>query len=128
MATYKNKNQIIFPSPRVVLRFRFTVLGLRYAGYGLGQGAIPVAVPGFRLRVNAQRSAAQRVQHRTYQTRRYIDNIYEFKIINTMTYTLTCSNGKQIDFTEYILKQMKGEITRQDVLDRIEFYKQTNTK
>lgn len=45
-----------------------------------------------------------------------------------MTYTLTCPNGKQIDFTGYILKQMKGEITRQDVLDRIEFYKQTNTK
>lgn len=45
-----------------------------------------------------------------------------------MTYTLTCPNGKQIDFSEYILQQMKGEITRQDVLDRIEFYKQTNTK
>ena len=45
-----------------------------------------------------------------------------------MTYTLTCPNGKQIDFTGYILKQMKGEITRQDILDRIEFYKQTNTK
>ena len=45
-----------------------------------------------------------------------------------MTYTLTCPNGKQIDFTGYILKQMKGEITRQDVLNRIEFYKQTNTK
>jgi hypothetical protein len=45
-----------------------------------------------------------------------------------MTYTLTCPNGKQIDFSEYILQQMKGEITRQDVLDRIEYYKQTNTK
>jgi len=45
-----------------------------------------------------------------------------------MTYTLTCPNGKQIDFSDYILQQMKGEITRQDVLDRIEFYKQTNTK
>ena len=45
-----------------------------------------------------------------------------------MQHILTCPNGKQIDFTEYILKQMKGEITRQDVLNRIEFYKQTNTK
>jgi hypothetical protein len=45
-----------------------------------------------------------------------------------MIYTLTCSNGKQINMTEYILQQMKGELTRQDVLDRIEFYKRTNTK
>jgi hypothetical protein len=45
-----------------------------------------------------------------------------------MQHILTCPNGKQIDFTSYILKQMKGEITRQDVLNRIEFYKQTNTK
>jgi hypothetical protein len=45
-----------------------------------------------------------------------------------MIYTLTCYNGKQINMTEYILQQMKGELTRQDVLDRIEFYKQTNTK
>ena len=45
-----------------------------------------------------------------------------------MQHILTCPNGKQIDFTEYILKQMKGEISRQDVLNRIEFYKQTNTK
>ena len=45
-----------------------------------------------------------------------------------MQYTLTCPNGKQINMTSYILKQMKGEMSRQDVLDRIEFYKQTNTK
>ena len=45
-----------------------------------------------------------------------------------MTYTLTCPNGKQINMTEYILQQMSGEITRQDVLNRIEYYKQTNTK
>ena len=45
-----------------------------------------------------------------------------------MIYTLKCLNGKQIDMTGYILQQMKGELTRQDVLDRIEFYKQTNTK
>lgn len=45
-----------------------------------------------------------------------------------MQYTLTCPNGKQINMTSYILKQMKGEMSRQDVLDRIEFYKRTNTK
>ena len=45
-----------------------------------------------------------------------------------MQHILTCPNGKQIDFTGYILKQMKGEMSRQDVLDRIEFYKQTNSK
>ena len=45
-----------------------------------------------------------------------------------MNYTLTCPNGKQINMNEYILKQMSGEITRQDVQDRIKFYKQTNTK
>ena len=45
-----------------------------------------------------------------------------------MQYTLTCPNGKQINMTSYILKQMKGEMSRQDVLKRIEFYKQTNTK
>jgi hypothetical protein len=43
-----------------------------------------------------------------------------------MIYTLTCPNGKEIDMTYYIGKQMEGEITRQDVLDRIEFYKSTN--
>ena len=45
-----------------------------------------------------------------------------------MRHILKCPNGKQIDFTGYILKQMKGEMSRQDVLDKIEFYKQTNTK
>ena len=45
---------------------------------------------------------------------------------NNMIYTLTCPNGKEIDMTHYIGKQIEGEITRQDVLDRIEFYKSTN--
>ena len=45
-----------------------------------------------------------------------------------MTYTLTCPNGKQINMNEYILQQMSGVITRQDVLNRIKYYKQTNTK
>lgn len=76
MATYENKNQIIFPSPRAVLRFGFTVLGLRYAGCKLLDKAIPDTVLGSRLWIYVQRSAARRVQHRTNLTRRYIDNIY----------------------------------------------------
>ena len=46
--------------------------------------------------------------------------------ITNMIYTLKCNNGKEIDMTHYIGKQMDGEITRQDVLYRIEFYKSTN--
>jgi hypothetical protein len=45
-----------------------------------------------------------------------------------MKYTLTCDNGKRINVTEYILKQMSGEMTRAEVQERIEYYKQTNTK
>jgi len=40
-----------------------------------------------------------------------------------MQYTLTCPNGKQIDFTKYILKQMKGEMSRQEVEDLILAYR-----
>ena len=43
-----------------------------------------------------------------------------------MQYTLTCQNGKQIDMSHYILLQFEGEITRSDVLQRIEYYKSTN--
>tara|TARA_R110002012_G_scaffold229465_1_gene402083 strand:- start:844 stop:1017 length:174 start_codon:yes stop_codon:yes gene_type:complete len=43
-----------------------------------------------------------------------------------MIYCLKCENGKEIDMTSYIIQQMEGEITRQDVLDRIEYYKFTN--
>lgn len=43
-----------------------------------------------------------------------------------MIYCLKCENGKEIDMTSYIVQQMEGEITRQDVLDRIEYYKFTN--
>ena len=43
-----------------------------------------------------------------------------------MQYILTCQNGKQIDMTSYILLQLEGEITRSDVLQRIEYYKSTN--
>jgi hypothetical protein len=43
-----------------------------------------------------------------------------------MQYILTCQNGKQIDMSHYILLQLEGEITRSDVLQRIEYYKSTN--
>jgi hypothetical protein len=43
-----------------------------------------------------------------------------------MQYILTCQNGKQIDMSHYILLQFEGEITRSDVLQRIEYYKSTN--
>jgi len=43
-----------------------------------------------------------------------------------MKYTLTCDNGKEIDMTSYIIQQSENKITRQDVLNRIEFYKSTN--
>ena len=43
-----------------------------------------------------------------------------------MQWILTCDNGKQIDMSSYILKQMEGELTRQDVEQRIEFYQKTN--
>ena len=43
-----------------------------------------------------------------------------------MQYILTCPNGKQIDMSQDILLQLEKKITRQDVLDRIEFYKLTN--
>jgi len=43
-----------------------------------------------------------------------------------MQFILTCPNGKQIDMSSDILKQMSGEITRDEVQERITFYKQTN--
>ena len=43
-----------------------------------------------------------------------------------MKYTLTCNNGKEIDMTSYIIQQSENKMARQDVLDRIEFYKSTN--
>jgi hypothetical protein len=43
-----------------------------------------------------------------------------------MQFILTCNNGKQIDMSSDILKQMSGKITRQDVEERITFYKKTN--
>ncbi len=43
-----------------------------------------------------------------------------------MQFIITCPNGKQIDMSSDILKQMSGEITRQEVEERITFYKKTN--
>ena len=43
-----------------------------------------------------------------------------------MQWILTCENGKQIDMSTYILMQINGEITRKDVQERINFYKETN--
>jgi len=45
-----------------------------------------------------------------------------------MQYILTCSNGKKIDMSHDILLQMENKITRQDVLDRREFYILTKKK
>ncbi len=43
-----------------------------------------------------------------------------------MKYTINSNNGKEIDMTTYIIQQSENKITRQDVLNRIEFYKSTN--
>jgi hypothetical protein len=45
-----------------------------------------------------------------------------------MQLILTCENGKQIDMTRDVLRQMKGEITREDVEEKISFYQSTNKK
>ena len=43
-----------------------------------------------------------------------------------MQFILTCQNGKQIDMSSYVLKQMKGELTRQDVEKIITNYQKSN--
>ena len=43
-----------------------------------------------------------------------------------MQFILTCPNGKKIDMSSYILKQMKNELTREEVQTRIDYYKSTN--
>jgi hypothetical protein len=43
-----------------------------------------------------------------------------------MQYILTCPNGKKIDMSGMILLQMEGEITRQDVEEKIKFYQDNN--
>ena len=41
-------------------------------------------------------------------------------------YGLRCNNGKEIDMTTYVLKQMQGEITREELKEIINHYKTTN--
>ena len=43
-----------------------------------------------------------------------------------MQFILTCLNGKKIDMTRDVLRQMKGEITREEVNERINYYQSTN--
>jgi len=43
-----------------------------------------------------------------------------------MQWILKCPNGKKIDLSSYILKQMSGEISKSEVQERINFYKKTN--
>jgi len=43
-----------------------------------------------------------------------------------MEFILTCPNGKKIDMSNDILLQMSGNITQQDVKDKINFLKSIN--
>lgn len=43
-----------------------------------------------------------------------------------MRYITTCPNGKEIDMTTYVLRQIAGEISRADVEERINYYQRTN--
>ena len=43
-----------------------------------------------------------------------------------MEYIITCPNGKQIDMSSDILLQLERKIERQEVLERINYYKSTN--
>jgi len=43
-----------------------------------------------------------------------------------MQFILTCPNGKQIDMTTDVLQQMNSLIGRQEILERINYYKSTN--
>ena len=43
-----------------------------------------------------------------------------------MQFILHLPNGKQVDMSIYILKQMKGDLTRQDVEKIITNYKKSN--
>jgi hypothetical protein len=43
-----------------------------------------------------------------------------------MMYGLRCNNGKEIDMTHYVLKQIQGEITHEELQERIKYYKTTN--
>lgn len=56
-----------------------------------------------------------------------MDNIYVIKLNNNMEFILTCPNGKQIDMSNDVLRQMSGEITKSEVEERIDFYTKTNS-
>ncbi len=43
-----------------------------------------------------------------------------------MEFILTCPNGKKIDMSSDILLQMSGDITKQDIKDKINFLKSIN--
>jgi hypothetical protein len=43
-----------------------------------------------------------------------------------MQYIFTCPNGKHIDMSSDILQQRENKIQRQEVLERINYYKSTN--
>ena len=43
-----------------------------------------------------------------------------------MKFILNCENGKQIDMSSDVLQQLSGEITKQEVETRIDFYLLTN--
>jgi len=43
-----------------------------------------------------------------------------------MQFILTCENGKQIDMSTDVLQQMDSLIGRQEILERINYYKSTN--
>ena len=49
-----------------------------------------------------------------------------FKDLYISLYGLRCNNGKEIDMTHYVLKQIQGEITREELQERINYYKTTN--
>ena len=43
-----------------------------------------------------------------------------------MQFILNLESGKQIDMSSYIMKQMKGEMTREQVQDKIKQFKNQN--
>lgn len=43
-----------------------------------------------------------------------------------MQFILHCENGKQIDMSSFIMKQMMGEMTREEVQQKIKYFKEIN--
>ncbi len=43
-----------------------------------------------------------------------------------MQFILNLENGKQIDMSSYIMKQIRGEMTREQVQDKINQFKNQN--